>query len=250
MCQQHHPEGWHGYLNHQGSERTGATLRGTLGHMGRSMSDTFDQPDDAATPLTEMSEPGQNEQDKSTLPHKRLAIFEDSADDKVMLGRLTLTKTESGGADAKLETSSGDALQRLKHLIDPTYLKTKTSGQKPLDEIVADIRKSIEEGGLTTEDLPDGDFQLELTVDMNTGRIISTGKPTHPYATGTDNLAVDMHKALSEMFASIPSKVAEKISAATALGDHLRAAEEMEAASKEGQFGYLPNEALLSSTEN
>ncbi len=209
------------------------------------MSDTFDQPDDAATPLTEMSEPDQNEQDKPALPHKRLAIFEDSAGDKVMLGRLTLTKTESGGADAKLETSSDDALQRLKHLIDPTYLKTKTSGQKPLEEIVADIRKSIEERGLTTKDLPDGDFQLELTIDMNTGRIISTGKPTHPYATGPDNLAADMHKALSEMFASIPSKVAEKISAATALGDHLKAAEEMEAASKDGQFGYPPNEALL-----
>ena len=112
------------------------------------MSDTFDQPDDVATPLTEMSEPDQNEQDKLALPHKRLAIFEDSAGDKVMLGRPTLTKTESGVADAKPETGSNDALQRLKHLIDPTYLKTKTSGQKALDEIVADIRKSIEEGGL------------------------------------------------------------------------------------------------------
>ena len=93
--------------------------------------------------------------------------------------------------------------------------------------------------------LPDGDFQLELTIDMNTGRIISTGKPTHLYATGPDNLAAVMHKSLSEMFASIPSKVAEKISAATALGDHLKAAEEMEAASKDRQFGYTQNEALL-----
>ena len=213
--------------------------------MGRSMNDTFDQPDDAATPLTEMSEPGQNEQDKSTLPHKRLAIFEDSADDKVMLGRLTLTKTESGGADAKLETSSDDALQRLKHLIDPTNLKTKTSGQKPLDEIVADIRKSIEEDGLTTEELPDGDFQLELTVDMNTGRIISTGKPTHPYATDTDSLAGDIHKTLADMFTSMSSKIAEKISAAVASGDHKKAAEEMEAASRDGQFAFPSNEALL-----
>ena len=50
------------------------------------MSDTFDQPDDVATPLTEMSEPDQNEQGKLALPHKRLAIFEDSAGDKVMRG--------------------------------------------------------------------------------------------------------------------------------------------------------------------
>lgn len=209
------------------------------------MSDTFDQPDDAATPLTEMSAPEQNEQDKAVLPHKRLAIFEDSAGDKVMLGRLTLTKTESGGADARLETSSDDALQRLKHLVDPTYLKSKTSGQKTLDEIVADIRKSIEEDNLTTEELPDGDFQLELTVDMNTGRIISTGKPTHPYATGTDNLADDIHKMLADMFTSMPSKIAEKISAAVASGDHKKAAEEMEAASRDGQFAFPSNEALL-----
>ena len=109
-----------------------------------------------------------------------------------------------------METGGDDALQRLKHLIDPTYLKAKTSGQKPLEEIVSDIKNAIKEDGLMTEDLPDGDFQLELTVDMNTGRVISTGKPTHPYATGNDDLAANMHKALSEMFAGIPSKVAKR----------------------------------------
>ena len=87
-------------LNHQGSERTDPTLPVTLGHMGRSISDTFHQPSNAATTLTEMSEPDQNEQDKPAAPHKSLATFEDSAGDKVMLGRLPLTKNESGGADA------------------------------------------------------------------------------------------------------------------------------------------------------
>ena len=214
--------------------------------MGRSMSDTFDQPDDAATLPTEMSAPNQNEQDKPAPPHKRLAIFENSAGDKVMLGRLTLIKAESGGADAKLETNSDDALQRLKQLIDPPNLKTKTSAQKPFDEIVAHIRKSIEEDGLTTEELPDGDFQLELTVDMNTGRIISSGKPMHPYATDTDNLAGNIHRTLAEMFTSMPSKIAQKISAAVASGDHKKAVEEMEAASRGGQFAFPSNEALLS----
>ncbi len=43
--------------------------------MGCSMSDTFDQPVGAATPLTKISKPDQNEQDKAALPHKRLAML-------------------------------------------------------------------------------------------------------------------------------------------------------------------------------
>src|SRR5665213_3004469 len=113
-----------------------------------------------------MSETGENE-DKKMPAHKRLGIFETIAGQTVKLGRLTVSKANSDEAEVKLEGATEETLQKIQHLINPDAMKSKTSAKKPLDEIIADFKKIIEEAGFQAEELPESDYQMMFTFDMN-----------------------------------------------------------------------------------
>lgn len=191
-----------------------------------------------------MLEIGENERDKMPL-HKRLAIFETVAGQIVQLGRLTASKVNSDEAEVKLEGATEETLQRIRHLINPDLMKSKTSGKKPLDEIIADFKKIIEAEGFQTEVIPEGDYQVMFTFDMNTGKVIGTQKALHSYATDPEDLATNMMQSIKKMLDNVPTRVAERIKAAITAGDHPKAVEELKAALDEGQLGFAPNIELL-----
>lgn len=191
-----------------------------------------------------MTQIGENEHDKMPL-HRRLAIFETVAGQIVQLGKLTVSKTCSDQAEVKLEGATDETLQRIQHLIDSDLMKSKTSGKKSLDDIVADFKELIKEEGFQAEVIPEGDYQVMFTVDTNTGKLIGTQKALHSYTTGPEDLAANMMQSIKKMFDNVPIRVAERIKAAITAGDHPKAAEELKAAVDEGQLGFAPNIELL-----
>jgi hypothetical protein len=86
---------------------------------------------------------------------------------------------------------------------------------------------------------------VQFTVDMNTGRLIGAQKAMHAHANRPDDLAANIMKSISEMFAGVPTQVAETITEAVSAGDHTKAFDELETAANEGKLGFAPNGALL-----
>ena len=191
-----------------------------------------------------MSETGKNEHEK--IPFcKRISIFEIVASQIVQLGRLTVSKANNDEAEVSLEGTTAKTLQRIQHLINLDFLQSKTNGKKPLDEIIADFEKIIEEAGFQTEALPEGDYQVMLTFNMNTSKMIGTQKALHAYTTGSEDLTANIMQSIKKMFDSVSTPIVEQITAATKDENHPKAFEELKTALNEGTIGLTPNVELL-----
>ena len=190
--------------------------------------------------MLELEEPSQP-------AHKtqRFALIETNAGAKIMVARITLSGTDEGKFRFELSAEQDDALQRLKPIFDFEAHKDRLPSLATMDEAANHISEMAQAGGYTLEALPDGDFTFDLYLDTKSGRMISSQSALHPHASAPERMAHDMHSALAGMFEGIPTKIANAINAAVAMGDYQKAAAELEVAATEGKLYLPPNEQLL-----
>ena len=190
-----------------------------------------------------------SELDESSQPapveQRRFAVLEENSGAKVVIGRVVSSRLENGKFRFELSVALEDELQRIKRHFDFDKLKSKLAMPATMDDVANHLSQMAQAGGFILEVLPSGDLVFKLNLNTKSGRMVSSQSALHPYVTAPETLAQDMHSAIAGVFKNIPTKVATLISAAVAVGDHKKAASELEKAAKQGELLFPPNDELL-----
>jgi tetratricopeptide (TPR) repeat protein len=132
-----------------------------------------------------------------------------------------------GGNNVKIEMSGGQALSDLvQHTLVP--LKDEhLSGATVADNVqaaAAAARTKLQGKGLTIQDLPAGDIEFRLEVDMNTGRAVGQSKKLHELANEPPEMAQKIHGLVVDAFQKVTAQVGTDVKTLVAAGDHEGAA--------------------------
>jgi len=126
----------------------------------------------------------------------------------------------------------------------------KASPQATPDEIVDSFRSSaigmLEKAGFGTEDISDGDVQINFEFDFNSGRRFATQRRLHDFSAGAeDSIAKNVFKALAGLFEKGSNDIAEEIERAVAASDTVAILAIVRSGDEKGAFMMQPTNTLL-----
>jgi tetratricopeptide (TPR) repeat protein len=182
-------------------------------------------------------------------PH-RLAVFENVGDKRNLLARLTLAIREDEGT-IKIDGPSEDSARRIADIIRRLNLE---NANRPTAESVRDgIRTSIwggliealENEGFGTEEIPAGDHEIKIEIDLQAGRSIGTQNVLHDFAIPDEPLARRVLDSIAGALKRIPDEIAQDVETAVADGHPDQIVSVIKQAAERGAFSILPTERLF-----
>jgi tetratricopeptide (TPR) repeat protein len=169
----------------------------------------------------------------------RLAVFRKGGEQKQHVATLTLKKPL--GSAWTLE-ASGPSADELSPLLQ-RFSDVRRSGPEasPADALTHML---ISEGFIV-EELPAGDHQINVQIDLRTGKVVGTHVPMHSLATGDEDVGRRVFEAIEGGLSKFANELAEEIDEWLAKHDVLAAAAEIKRGLDQGLFGLPLNTRLL-----
>jgi len=124
-------------------------------------------------------------------------------------------KVEMFGDDHALADLVRDTLAML-----PKEKVTGSKAAERVDSAAHAARAMLQDLGLTIEDLPAGDFEFRLEVDMDTGRAVGQSKKLHELANMPPDLVQKIHQSVVGALQAMTSAVQTDVERLVAKGDH------------------------------
>jgi hypothetical protein len=191
-------------------------------------------------------------EDQNSLPEAgpltpvRLAVFEGTAEQRQHLSTVTLKKEE--GLAWKLE-ATGPSAERSRPVFE-RFTETRRSlaesaAAPPITSPADALTDMLVADGFTVERLPAGDHQINLQIDLQTGKVLGTHAPLHALAALDDGIGRRVFEAISGGLSKFADELAEEIENRLADDDMHGAFVAFNRASDQGLFGLALSERLL-----
>jgi tetratricopeptide (TPR) repeat protein len=156
----------------------------------------------------------------TSAPRLRFALYRELGTPPALLV-LALDEQET---KCELSGDGTDAELLRESLAELKEAAAAVSGEKRLEAIAALIRAKVESQNFKMERLPEGDVQIELGVDLQSGRTFGKHTALHPFAQANDDIGRNIQKAIQQAFDQPAEMHAASIQAALGQGDHQEAA--------------------------
>ena len=177
----------------------------------------------------------------------RLAVFKGTGEQKRHLSTVTLKKAE--GVAWTLE-ATGPSAEELRTLLErftearrslpkgPAPVPIKTPADALADMLTAD--------GFTVERLPAGDHQIDIQIDLKTGKVVGTHAAMHALAASDDGIGSRVFDAVAGGLRKSADELADEIDKWLAENDVNSAVAAIKRGLDQGLFG-LPFEQAVTS---
>lgn len=180
---------------------------------------------------------------------KRLAIFTEANGQRKLIAKLTIRAGDEDNVAINIEAEEdiGRVRQSLEAARDNGL---KAPPEATPDEIVESFRSfaigTLEKAGFGTEDISEGDVQINFEFDFNSGRRFATQRGLHDFSTGADDsIARNVFKALAGVFEKGSNDIAEEIERAVAASDTVAILAIVQSGDEKGAFTMQPTNKLL-----
>ena len=147
---------------------------------------------------------------------------------------------------------SEDATTKLKGLVDSISQEQADRTDTDSDDSRATAKwkrllESLMGEGFGIEDISDGDYQIKLEVDVQSGHQVAAFTPMHGFTPPDDPTVRKVVSAIAGIFDKMSDDQAEKIKRAAASGDQAAILEAFRSGRDSGAFGVRPTRAFLDS---
>jgi tetratricopeptide (TPR) repeat protein len=177
----------------------------------------------------------------------RFAVFEMTGEEKSHLATLTFSNGDDSKWSAQGAGSSDSAIARVRPTIDRFAESRRTSvggAATPPDwRTLADM---LTEDGLIVEELPAGDYQISIQIDLNSGAVVGTQDAMHPFVASDNPLGRKVVEAIANGFSKASDVLADEIDKQTANNNVEEAVLAIKREADQGPFALRPNDRLLS----
>jgi tetratricopeptide (TPR) repeat protein len=180
----------------------------------------------------------------------RLAVFEPAGSKKTHLATITLSKSEDGSWTLQGGGLSNSSVEKLRPLLDRfaesrRALAANTSS--PPGTLPKALAGMLTAEGFIVEELPAGDYQLNVQFDLKTGLIIGTHDSMHSLAAPNSELGRKVFDAIASGFGKASDELAKQIDKKVADRDFNGAIKSIKDEADRTLFGLRPTKRLLNS---
>lgn len=187
----------------------------------------------------------QTELSEVELPKSRMAVLREN--ELQPLAIISLTGQIDGLVNLSISGDQNDTqfVMTIAKEVSDSLPKDEQSLDERFDRFNIAIRDRLLRDGFQVVNLPESDIQLRVEFDLKTGRLIGRQNVLHGYSEVDDTLALNIQKALSEVFTRGPEELTAEIESRVAANDMAGASEAIKAGRQSmGFFGVLPSKLL------
>jgi hypothetical protein len=187
--------------------------------------------------------PHQATKDTTTLA--RAIVLESDSTQRSAICRLDLTKTLPELWQIQIQ-GDGPKVVEVKHTIEALPALGDSSPTDPESVAEAQLKRWVEllellrSKGFGVESLPESDHRLNLTVDLTSGRSLSSFDALHEFATPGEELARELSAAIAKAFTAPAAALAHQINEAVSQKDLASAVAAVKDAKEKGTFALFP----------
>jgi tetratricopeptide (TPR) repeat protein len=98
-----------------------------------------------------------------------------------------------------------------------------TEAAEKLRKLAGAARERFQELKLAVHDIPDGDMQIQMEMDLHTGQVLGTSTALHPFTQQPPELARKIHKSIKNALHKDATELTSKLQELTAAGRHEQA---------------------------
>jgi tetratricopeptide (TPR) repeat protein len=193
-----------------------------------------------------MTDATKSSQDQSPV---RLAVFETVGSEKTHIATISITEDGQGNWQVTLNGTSESDVARVQAVFDRFAADQKAQatlqGQRAVGSVPA-LTETLKESGFIVEQLPDGDYSLNIQIDLKRGMVFGTNEAKHELVPKDDSLGRRIIEALTAKMSTAFDAIAVEIDGLVADGKHTEAVLSLKRFIKEGAFGR-PGERFLQS---
>jgi tetratricopeptide (TPR) repeat protein len=180
----------------------------------------------------------------------RVVILEPSTAQKAEICRLDLIKTPPDLWEIQIQ-GEGPKVAEVRHAIEA---HAAASGKTPIGpeaatqfqmERWAQMLEGLRSKGFVVKPLPDADHQFSMTIDLSSGRFLSSTDALHEFAGPSEALTKGMAEAISEVFIKPVAILTRRIQEALSRGNVNDAVSVVKEARDKGTLAYPPSPDLL-----
>jgi tetratricopeptide (TPR) repeat protein len=190
------------------------------------------------------------EASKNRKAFARVIILEPSAAQKTVICRLDLTKTLPDLWEIQIQ-GEGPRVAEVRRAIEA---HAAASGKTPIGPEAAtqfqlkgwaEMLEVLRSKGFVVEPLPEADHQFSMTVDLSSGRFLSSADALHEFAGSSAALTRGMADAIAKVFTEPVTTLARRVQEALSQGNVNDAVSAIKEARDKGTLAYPPSPALL-----
>ncbi|MDO8329960.1 MAG: hypothetical protein Q7T36_05760 [Fluviicoccus sp.] len=182
----------------------------------------------------------------------RFGVFDITGGGRKAIAKLELSVNQEGSCELKISSESEEAISRISELTK----KNRTEGraeqasgiaaEELLERGGAILREMLVADGYEVEELPVGDHQISLTLNMRTGSVVGVHEALHEaVGSGSEDLAKKIFDSVTEGIKSIHEKLASEVLSHIEQGRHLDAITLLSNAFGAGQSAFPASASLL-----
>jgi|GEM_PF-1080541 tetratricopeptide (TPR) repeat protein len=186
--------------------------------------------------------------EKTTLA--RSIVLESDSAQKSVICRLDLTRTLPDLWQIQIQ-GDGSKVIEIRRLIEAYPVIGETAPNEP--EAVADLQLKrwedlldvLRANGFEVETLPESDHRFTMSVDLSSGRLLSSVDAMHEFAGANDVMAKGIAEAIAKTFTEPADTLARQIEESLSQGDVNGAVRAIMDARDKGMLAFPPSQALL-----
>jgi tetratricopeptide (TPR) repeat protein len=179
----------------------------------------------------------------------RLAVFETACSERTHIATVSISQDEQGNRQVALNGASEAGVARVKAALDSFVADQKAQATLKEEQAAATVpalAEALRGSGFIVEQLPDGDYSLNIQIDLKRGMMFGTNEAKHELAPKDDSLGRKILEALTSKMGTAFNAIAVEIDGLVAEGKHTEAFLSLKRLITEGAFGR-PGENFLRS---
>ena len=190
----------------------------------------------------------ENEDSRPTLPSARMAVL--SGEGTTLLAKVSLQGKSDGEVTVSISGGELQAQEILKLITEAGRLVPSGGpSEQRLSHLQRVIGQRLRDESYLIKDLPAADIELKFELDAETGRAIASQAPLHEHAAPNAEIGQHLQQAIAGVFTKARDELAATIVAQVDAGNHVAAAQAVEAARLGVAFMNQPNLNLLHALE-
>jgi hypothetical protein len=143
----------------------------------------------------------------------RFAVSEPQPAPQALLAMITISRRKDGEYTLQLGAQSQEAFARLTPLLTPFRFQRSSApppndlpnGQELIDMLTAH--------GLVTQQIPLGDSEIQIQIDLQSGRVVGSHKEMHSFANSQEDISQRVFAAVAKSFEQACDDLADRMSA-------------------------------------
>ncbi len=182
------------------------------------------------------------------VPPRRLAIFEGEGAEKTPLGIVAAFKTDDGNWSLQCSADTGDAIGKIRSVLEPHAAKGRASraaDRVPDQPDFAELAAAFSQHGYIVEEIPAGDYQVSLQLDLERGTMIATHAAMHNLAPSDNPLGRQVFDAIAQGFVKASDDLATECDLLLDRKEIDGAVMAVRSAAEKGVFSFPPSKRLL-----